>query len=994
MDENLGANDPYRTMDSGEEGIQPDFLKKKNDDARGTLTAAENVASAVMAAKTGKAPAGGAKATEAGIKTGGVQKATEDGFKSSVGKVEANEEKASGLYNRGGSQETKEEGETKLSMPKGLKAAAPFLVLFIALGGIIFLIIGLPILMIGAVDYNLQKVLGFFDTVGILEKQGEHVTAELAEKGKFPSGYASDLASNGIEVGQVTANGDFYRTDTYIADIDKKEGLVAAAGGFSYISDDEGQLAMLYDGKIIRADEFVAAVESDPKLYAAYSGAANIATRYYYGEDVEKVYRDMGISRGNFNDWEYTGNYDEDEKNYQEILTKVLDGKAKINVGGKADDAKADKDTAEDPDGIGRDGEWDPLPENSDPNGGTWHKNTDDFTTSGGENGLDPVTADNTKEYIEGWKISQRDKLDANNNPILDALNNILKIKYLRPIYSNEKGHGATDRAAELLNTAVSSSEPYLASNAFIAVEESIQRARVDGDGPVNHVMNSLTNGTEVKYQDVSTAEIKTSKQSILETDNFRAVVSDAPYSIEEAENFGRDRVLKVTGINNKEVIKMTTVGVGDDKSASSVSRNGRWGNSANKETVEKANESVELATYKKNSEMFQSVVGGNRIIEGGSFLSNTINSKVIGAVPSNTEAIGAYHREVEEVSARRAEAERATLSPFDISSPNTFLGSIVHNLASATLKNYGSGLTAMSAVSAAGSVAGSAVANLVDSTSAEGIGQTYTTMSGGNCATVGAVGVNGDIYCTSHNTVATDYMEYTREQWKNVVYVDKSGMIKTIGDSLDDENKIKEKSDLADFVAIGMDRYATVGVRSANACEAYRNSHATFWGSLKSALANIVGIYDSCKDVDEAYSTGAIYTFGGEGAAEYTKYLSGYMLYDEVYSLLSDEESSVAEFRDRYYAKYPQDHSEAGVIARRSGMTKAEAEVALAYADYLNVIANYDASDRYAFGMPLVTMEQPILETHSSELGGNLYAWYQKETEYRDERNRQEMTA
>lgn len=1005
MDENLEANDPYRTMDSGEDGIRPDFLKEKGGGARGALSAAENIASAAIAAKTGKAPTGGAKAAEdgakasgakmGGLKAGSPKKAAEEGFKSSVGKAEANEEKAGGFYNNAKSRGSKEEGEAKLDMPKGLKMAAPFFIVFIALGGILFLIVGMPILMIGAIDYNFQRVLGFLDTVGILEKQGTYVTAELAESGKFPSGYASDLASNGIEIGQVTDKGDFYRTDVYIANIEEKEGLVAAAGGFSYVSDDEGQLAMLYDGKIIRADEFVAAVESDPKLYAAYSGAANIAAKYYYSEDVDKVYADMGISRGNFNDWESTGSYDKDEEAYQKILTKILDNKADLVVGGRADNADPDKNTAEDPDGIGRGGEWDPDPDTTGFDGGTWHKNTKDFTTSGGEDGLNPTTAGETKEYIEGWKICQRERPASPGTPADEVSIGSVMIKYLCPIYSNERNHGATDRAAELLNTAVSSGEPYLSSNAFIAMEEAIQRARVDGDGPVNHVMNSLTEGTEVKYQDVSTGEVKTVKQSILETDNFRAVVSDAPYSLEEAENFGRDRVLKVTGINNKEVIKMTTVGVGDSRNSSSVSRNGLFGDSANGEVIKKANESVELATYKKNSEMFQSIVGGNRIIEGGSFLSNTINSKVIGAVPSNTEAISAYHQEVKEVLARKAEAERATLSPFDISSPNTFLGSIVHNLASATLKNYGGGLTAMSAMSTAGSMAGSAVANLVDSTSAEGADQAYTTISGNSCATVKAIGVNGDIYCTSHNTIATDYMNYNRDQWKNVVLYTKSdGTPVTIGDSLDEENKIKEKSDVAEFVSVGMDRYTTVGVRSANACESWHNGHDGLLKRVVSHLADMVKLYDVCKSVPEEISTGSKYTFGGEGAADYTKYLSGYMLYDEVYSLLSDEESSVSEFRDRYYAKYPQDHSEAGVIARRSGMTKAEAEIALAYADYLNMIASYDASDRYAFGMPLVTVEQPILETHSSELGGNLYAWYQKETEYRDERNRQEMTA
>lgn len=958
--------------ESGEESIQPDFLKKNSEGAGKILGAAEQAAGAIASAKTGnpnaaKKPAGKtaagetAKSTNAGAdkngtsESGGFYKGDKGGFKNSM---EAGSSEGQSI----------EKNEASLDFPKGLKAAAPFAILLIALLGIVFLIIGLPVLMIGAIDYNLQKVLGFTETVGILEKQGEHVTAEMLGKGKVPSGYASDLASNGVEVGQIASNGKFYRTDVYIADIDKREDLVAAVGDFNYISDDEGELAILYNGEVINSENFVAKVESEPKLYAAYSAAANISTKYYYGDDVEKVYKDMGISRGNFNDWETSGNYDEDEENYREILTKVLDSKASLIVGGKNHDMVAPQATAD------IDAPTITLDNNS-----TWKEPM----TDGDAAEKDKIAANKTKEYITGWHVEEYNPIGADGNPMKNLDGSLVIKKRWAPHYSEN----ATARASELLNTAVSSGEPYLASNAFIAVEESIQRARVDGDGPVNHVMNSLTEGTEVEYQDVATAEMKKTKLSILETDNFRAVVSDAPYSLEEAENFGRDRVLKTTGQGgNHDVIRMTTVGVGDNKSASSVSRNGFLGPTADEEIVTKANENVAMMMSKTNSEMFQSVVGGNRIIEGGSFLSNTINSKVIGAVPSNEEAVAKYYQKVKEALDRKEEAERATLSPFDISSPNTFLGSIVHNFAKATIRNHNGGV--LNSLAAAVDTTGVAVASLTSSAQAEGINQTYTTMSGSGCETVGAVGVTGDIYCTSHNTVATDFMGYTREQWKNVAYKNENDEEKTIGDSLDEENKIIEKSDLANFVAIGMDRYATVGVRSANACEAYHNSHDGFWEKLKGDLSNMVGLYDSCSSVEEKYSTGAIYTFGGEGA-EYTKLMSGYMLYDEVYSLLSDEESSVAEFRDRYYTKYPQNRSEAGVIALRSGMSVGEAKIALAYSDYLSEIANYDSSNRFKFSEPLFDLDEPMLIDYSDTLALNLYAWHLKETEYEDLRTR-----
>ena len=278
MVDNLGTS--LYGGDTPDESIKPDF--EKSGGAADKLSKAENaaagVAKAALAAKGGGAGAagGGAGGVSAGGVggAGGAKNAAKDGLKSGAEKAEANEQNPKGLYNKDGGKQSQGEEEPKLKMSKGaktaLKAAAPFAILLIFLFAMIAFLIALPVLMIGAIDYNLMKVLGFENTIAILEKVGSFVTAEFMTDGDFPSEYASDLANNGIDVGQVLANGDFVRTNTYIADADTRDDLVAAASGFSYISDDEGELAMLYDGKIIRADEFVAAVESNPVLYAAY----------------------------------------------------------------------------------------------------------------------------------------------------------------------------------------------------------------------------------------------------------------------------------------------------------------------------------------------------------------------------------------------------------------------------------------------------------------------------------------------------------------------------------------------------------------------------------------------------------------------------------------------------------------------------------------------------------------------------------------------------
>ena len=964
----VAENDPYNDlMNSEKNDIRPGFLGGNGDSgkAAGALAAAEGVASAALAAKGGGAAAAG-KAGDAAA-SGGAKKAMSDGMKDGaqdgVKKADAAEKNPAGFYNKNNSGDD----EPNLKMSKGAKrglmaglaVAAPFLIILLVIGGIVALLIGLPVLMIGGIDYNLMKVLGFEETIGILEEQGEHVTAEFAKNGQMPKDYFQDLVANGIDVGQITANGDFIRTDTYIANIEDRDDLVAAASGFSYISEEEGELAMLWDGEVIRADDFVAAVESDPNLYAAYSKAADISTKYYYGDDVENVYKDMGLSRGNFNDFEVTGDYEKDHEKYVEILNKTLDYGSDVGLGGYY----GDKRLAKNPDGADESIIAKILDALSDDDGGDFYEQGVADNDAGGTIGS---VSEDTREYIKKWKVEDR---------IIAGV----KVKYPVPDYSNN----ATKRASELLNTAVSSNEPYLASNAFISIEESIQRARVDGGGPINHVMNTLTQGTEVSYQNVETGAIETSNLSILETRNFRAAVSDSRFDAAEASNFGRDRVLKTTGQADHDIIKKTTVATDGKSAADSVVRNGKSSTTADADIVGKATENIELAQSKSNSESFQSVVGGNRVIEGGSFLSNTINMHVIGAMPSDENTIAAYDKEVEKTMARRAEADRASKSPFDITSPHTFLGSIVHNIATSVLGSYGSGGTnTLSVLNSVGTTTGKAIANLTTSATANGNEDKFTTMSGVGCETVeSAGGLKGDLYCTSHNTVSTNHMSKTQADWESIINKDK----------------------WEDFYYQGMSRYATVGVKNAEVCEKYREKHDSAWTSVMNFFKNITGTYEVCEietDADDnivqtpenleklAIFTGARYSFGSEGDKENELY-SGYALYKEVRSLLSGEESAVSILRREYEETHPRDNSAASLISRRSGMTKGEAEIALAYSDYLNMIANYDPSGRQMVTTPVISFDKPILEYHSDEVALNLYAWYSKQTEYDDLRTR-----
>ena len=104
---------------------------------------------------------------------------------------------------------------------------------------------------------------------------------------------------------------------------------------------------------------------------------------------------------------------------------------------------------------------------------------------------------------------------------------------------------------------------------------------------------------------------------------------------------------------------------------------------------------------------------------------------------------------------------------------------------------------------------------------------------------------------------------------------------------------------------------------------------------------------------------------------------------------MLDNDTGEVAAFKKSYYAKHPRDNSREGILASRSGLTKQEVQLALEYADYLDYIAKYDPSTRYAFGEVNIERPEGTLVEHATQIATELYVMWQGQTEYDDLRGR-----
>ena len=907
MDNSLAPNDPYNNMQTAQDDTRPDFLdeykdknKEKKEKARKAALKAAEVAASFMGAPAGAGMGENAK--------NGVMSANKAGSGDMIGATKQAEESPEGFRFTGF-------GKNKTTEKKGfdIKKMSAGGVLGIILLGIVLLVstLGGFNIEIAGIDFNLMKTVGFTPTVAFLNRVASWVTKNYLAEGRMPDKYAGRLAEQGLMVGQVLANGDFVRTNAYVSDVGRLADL-AVLGNFQLMPS-EGQLAMLYNGDVITADDFVARVESDPMFYAKVTEAEDIGALYYYSDDVNEAFKEMGVSRSMFADWVDTGDYKKNEENFLKELEKGINDGSDLTVNGffsSSDETESENNS---------------------------------FTKN--------ISEDDDANDIVG-NIANDTKADSEDE--------------------------ATAKASQLLNTVVSASEPYYAAKSFMALEEPIQRARIKGEGPIHELMNTIRRETEVEYKNILEDETEKTKASVMTTTNFVAAVSGGKFSKEEALNFSRDRILTAMKAGKSGNIKDTTVDSKGHKESDIVISIGN-AFSADEDALDAVEDSVDKAMIQKNSDLFPSIVGGNRIVEGGAFISNTINRKAIGAMGADSEEIARYHQEVIAELERKASAERASRSPFDISSPYTFMGSIVYGFANSALRsNAGNGNSAGAVIGAIAGLTSDSTKDLFETAIADGDDDSYEMTHGEHCDTVNsAYNIEGDIYCTAKQILVPDYIERTNKEWE---------------DAIDED--IYEL-----FVTIAMDREATVGVNDAGSCEKWREEYNI---PIVSSLSELLGLYNVCKaNPVEGFFSDELALVDKVGTGEYfsvtdgndnkdiVKEYSAYATYDQVSSLLEDRDSKAAMIREKYYAKHPKDNSREGIIARRSGLTKNEAKIALAYADYLVEIARYNPATRYAFGGVLIEKpEEPLVE-HANKVSVDLYALWHGRTEYDDLRGR-----
>jgi len=386
----------------------------------------------------------------------------------------------------------------------------------------------------------------------------------------------------------------------------------------------------------------------------------------------------------------------------------------------------------------------------------------------------------------------------------------------------------------------------------------------------------------------------------------------------------------------------------------------------------------------------------GNAMISGASkYLGG--NGSSGGQGPGSESKVIAYLNEQATVIAEEAEYQRSIRSPFDISSPHTFLGSLAYSVLPLAYSNSGT----MSALTKVSSLTSSSLVAMLPTATAVGVNNEIT--STGDCPLLEGVGAVGDAYCNAYIITDTATIDDAPDVIEEKVHQMKGGA------NFNDDGTIKEGSDLAKYITYCGQRTSQYGLKDSTIVEGLseevRAGQETE-GGLFDWLGQIIGLIPVLGDTQSILvsinDADLMQWTTGEACvvSEDNKYWSNdqynyqyYQRYAENQRLLEninpDYKSTVTAYLEDYYKENPVDDSFEGQLARFSGMSKAEVTDTLALIDYYRFLNEYDASTRYAFVVEPEAAEVKLEFDNENTIAMNVFI-LPREMIFADVRNRQ----
>ncbi len=451
-------------------------------------------------------------------------------------------------------------------------------------------------------------------------------------------------------------------------------------------------------------------------------------------------------------------------------------------------------------------------------------------------------------EKDENGNYSIKEKGSSNSNGDVKT--------FIEGVKNNNKSltvNESTLNTADSLKVADTISKEQRSSLFYALFMENISKMKA-GEGnesKINEAMNFLYEESESEIVDTETGEIIKTYGTALDSPSLYAVLSGEKMNAENAKNYSSDRILKTIenqiGENGNSTIK-NTVASTSTKTTGSIGKLISLGiESASEALINLVSPTVSSSLINNSYDTIRGVNAGEFLVEGAVNTSRML-AQASGATAGDEETITQYARLNSKVLAMDAKVDRMRRSPFDITSKNTFLGSIVYNFAIMASLNSSGVVGRVSSIISSTNAAVSALIPGVYADESSG----YLT-SFGDCETYNTIGAVGSAQCSWNATFDTSTLNDTFNDVGFKNFVEANTTLSSSGSRTINNNSI-----LADFILYNNERNTPLGVADGGILDSLNNNSGSvgFLSSVLELLEKFIGASDS----DKRIATGAAF--------------------------------------------------------------------------------------------------------------------------------------
>ncbi len=353
----------------------------------------------------------------------------------------------------------------------------------------------------------------------------------------------------------------------------------------------------------------------------------------------------------------------------------------------------------------------------------------------------------------------------------------------------------------------------------------------------------------------------------------------------------------------------------------------------------------------------------GNALVSGANMYMGQ-NHQYGGGSVASKETLITYLKQQEVYIADVARYERETLSPFDASSPYTFMGDLLSKSVP-VLTQTGS---IMSGITNVSSLVGKSISSLIPGASAVTAATTAEEAAKNTestCPELASIGAVGDAFCNPY--FITDLSTMDEDPAEVIYKVSELGSGENFVLSDDEDNpKINTATEpdaggsrLMEYIVYCSQRTSNFGVADQNIGNAIDSGAGTLegalpiWGGVADVLQstnifNKIGYVtgEACVTKNSGDGIGSN-AFTWEEASYYQRYIEDQRIAENEGII---EKSSVTVALENYYEEHPIDDSYEGVLASRMGVTKEYLAKVMDTMEGLLWLAQYDPSDMYPY--------------------------------------------